>query len=107
MISDLLTVWTPGALLSAIVGGALLGVVVSALDNPRFSAFESAALLLGFGIVAGGVFFAGQIVDTLGSQGPAFAWRVASRFGLFIVFVATMALGMGLAMRHSRGAWRR
>lgn len=106
MISDLVSVWTPGALTTAVVGGFVLGLVMSQFDNPRFDPLESAALLLVLGLLAGTVFWSGQIVDTLTTQGESLAWRVASRFGLFVVFILTMTLGEAIGMRRRRGAWR-
>lgn len=106
-MTDLFVVWTPGAVLTAIVGGTLLGfVLVSRFDNPRFDAVETIAVMVIIGLFAGLVFWAGQAVETYFSEGPALAWRVVSRFGLWGVFVLALAGGTGLGVRFRRGTWR-
>lgn len=106
-MTDLFVVWTPAALLAAIVGGNLLGLLlVARFDNPRFSATESVGVIALVGTFAAAVFWSGQIVDTLVADGPTLAWRVVSRFGLFLVFVGAMALGTGIGIRRARGTWQ-
>lgn len=107
MIDDLLSVWTPGAVVTALVGGGLLGfVLVSRFDNPRFTSLETVAVMILIGIFAGLVFWAGQAVETYFSDGPMFAWRVISRFGLWCLFILALAIGTGVGVRFRRGSWR-
>ena len=106
MIDDFLTVWTPGAILSAIAGGAALGfVLVSRFDNPRFNALETVGVMILIGLFAGLVFYAGQAVETYFSEGAGFAWRVVSRFGLWALFIFALAVGTGLGVRFRRRSW--
>jgi hypothetical protein len=106
-MTDLFVVWTPASLVGAVIGGLLLGfVVVARFENPRFSALESVGGMIFIGILAGATFWLPQIVDTYNAQGPAFAWRVISRFGLWCLFILAMGFGTGLGVRIERGSWR-
>ena len=106
-MTDLLVVWTPTAVLTAVVGGFVLGLLlVSRFENPRFDAIETVAVMLIIGMFAGLVFWSGQAIETYNTEGPEYAWRVISRFGLWSVFVLAMALGTGIGVRFRRGAWR-
>jgi hypothetical protein len=106
-VTDFLIVWTPASVLTALIGGGALGLlIVSRFENPRFDALETVAVMVIIGMLAGLVFFAGQAVETYYSDGPAFAWRVISRFGLWGLFVVAMAFGTGLGVRFRRGTWR-
>lgn len=101
MIS-LFVVWTPASIVAAIVGGALVGLLlISRFDNPRFDARESAAVVALLGSFAGLVFW-----SALFSDGPTNAWRVVSRFGLFLLFIVAMGIGTGIGVRRERGSWR-
>jgi hypothetical protein len=105
-VIDFFAVWTAGSVLAAIVGGLLLGfVVVSRFDNPRFTAIESVGVVALLGGIAGFVFWAAQIADTLFADGPSLAWRVVSRFGLWVVFTLSLAVGTGVGIRFRRGSW--
>ena len=107
MIENFLSVWTPDAVITALVGGGLLGfVLVSRFDNPRFTALETVGVMILIGMFAGLVFWAGQAVETYFSDGPAFAWRVVSRFGLWSFFIFSLAVGTGLGVRFRRGSWK-
>jgi hypothetical protein len=74
-------------------------------DNPRFTAIESVGVVALLGGIAGFVFWAAQIADTFFADGPALAWRVVSRFGLWVVFTLSLAVGTGVGIRFRRGAW--
>lgn len=107
MIEHLLVVWTAASVVTAIVGGFALGlVVVARFENPRFDAIESGGVMVLLGILAGAVFFIGQAIEALSSDGPQFAWRVVSRFGLWGVFTLAMGAGTALGIRFRRGLWR-
>jgi hypothetical protein len=106
-VTEFFAVWTPGSVITALVGGLLMGfLLVSRFDNPRFDALESIGVILILGIFAGLTFWSGQIVDTYATSGPAFGWRVVSRFGLFVLFVLALGAGTGLGVRFRRGSWR-
>ena len=104
---DLFVVWTPGSVVSATVGGLLIGGLISRASNPRFDAVESAVLSFAFSALAGATFFAGQAVDTFaGKDGEVLGWRVVSRFGEWVLFSVAIAIGLALALRVASGRWR-
>lgn len=106
-MSDLLNVWTPDAVLSALIGGFLLGILLLGRfgDNPGYSALTTLILTISIGAFAGLVFWSGQIMDTYLSSGPSLATRVVGRFALFILFIVTTAIGTGINISHRRGNW--
>ena len=104
---DPFVVWSPDAILTALIGGATLGLlVVARFENPRFGALDTVAVTAMVAILAGFVFYAGQAVETYFADGITHAWRVVSRFGLWVLFSLAMAIGTGLSVRRHRGVWR-
>lgn len=105
---ELLVVWTPASVASALLGGMGMGFfLVARFSNPRYNAIQTIGVLLTIGWFAGLVFWSGQAVEALSSDGIIFMWRVLSRAGLFGLFIAMMALSTGYAVSRERGGWRR
>lgn len=102
-MNDFLSVWTPGSVLVALIGGFLLGLLVLPwLDNRRFTIAETAIRLSVGGTVLGAVFYTGQVLDTLFTSGSSLAWRVLSRFLLWVFYAVVIAIGAGIGIRRRR-----
>lgn len=108
-MNELLIVWTPAGVISAIAGGLGIGyfVIGQILRNPRYSSgqaspFESGRLVALAGAIVGATFYVGQTLSTLleESGGVDLAWRVVSRFALWLLY--SLCLGIGAAFAELR-----
>lgn len=108
LVSIMTTVWTPQTLIVATIAGFTLGAVVLAYltDLPAYASdatpIEVAVGVAVSAIIAGAVFYAGQII--VDSQ-EDLAVRLVSRFGVWVFYSVAMAGGtaVGLAVRrHAR-----
>lgn len=106
-MSELSTVWTPAAVISAVVGGLGIGYFVlgQILRDPRYSSGQASprdvwrlvvrgAALVGFG------FYIGQVVATSFEAGGDFGWRVISRFLLWLLYSLLLAVGAAWSIRN-------
>lgn len=106
-MTELFVVWTPVSFVSAVVGGVLLGLLLAQMDARRYSVRRTMVAVLGLFALVMAVFWVGQVIDTYSAPaGPTLVWRVISRFAISLVYVAAMAIGCGIGLRHSRGSWR-
>lgn len=101
-MSELASVWTPASLVSAIVGGVGIGyfVIGQILRNPRYSSGQASAvdvakLVIGSAAIVGATFYVGQILSTFFEAGENLAWRIISRFTLWLLYA--LCLGVGAA----------
>lgn len=104
-MTELLAVWTPASVLSAVVGGFFFGLLLTPLNSGRYNIGRTVLITIGIGALFQLVFWTGQFVDTYTASGPALAWRVFSRFALSLVYVLAIAAGSGIGLRRSRGTW--
>jgi hypothetical protein len=97
---DLLVVWSPATLIVSVIAGLGVGYWIvgrvaadPAWASPSASAGGLALLVAVLAIGVGLVFFVGQATATAVEGGP---WeRVASRFGLWVVYAIFLGLGTG------------
>lgn len=87
-------VWTIGAILIALIGGGLTGLVLGTTvpSNPAYRG-SRAQMVAGFSIIGfiGIVFYIGQTIEAWASGDPLW-WRVVARGGIWILFSASLAV---------------
>lgn len=83
-------VWTIPAILAAIIGGFALGVIFFGRLG-----FQRAAFMVSMVTLIGGVFYSGQILDTVLSD-PTHGERVTSRFAIWVIYAVAIFLGAAL-----------
>lgn len=91
-MSMMLEVWTPTALIIAVIGGGLTGWLLGSFvppnpDMPRHRTLTGFAIIGGIGFV----FYLGQVIDALGN-GDAFWPRIVARGAMFLLFTASLAI---------------
>ena len=94
------TVFTPPALIIALLGGAATGWLLGMLFPPN-PLVHGSRLLVAFGVIGftGIVFFAGQTVEVaLGEEGHLWP-RLAARAVLWVIFSAALAVAGTWAQR--------
>jgi hypothetical protein len=94
LLEDMMTVWTFAGFSALAVGGFLVGALY--LSRVRFlTTLDSSAyarLVFAETAFTGTVFFVGQIIDSA-LQDPAHVDRVVSRYLLWLMFSAAVAIG--------------
>lgn len=96
-LAELVTVWTFPSVALAILTGVTFGAGVGWISvNPQYSAGIAGPVRIGFlaflfGTFGGMTFYAGQALGSYLSDDPNW-YRVLSRFGLWLVFSASIGV---------------
>lgn len=96
-----LEVWTPSAVVAALVGAVVMGLVFETVAPASRTWRLVFAYVAGVGLLGVAVFWSGQTVDSI-LQGDANLGREIGRGLLQAVFVFTAAVSAGLARRRSQ-----
>lgn len=114
MLDGLTAVWTPATIVAAIVTGLLVGVfpigfVISRTRYrlPAIGPGEYGVLVAILGTLVGIAFFVGQVYAASSVDRDPLAYRIASRYALFLIFGPCMGVGTWLALRWSLRARER
>lgn len=109
---DLFAVWDAGSVAGAIGGGMLLGAFLASFpqaiagtpdpEHPRPVASRSALVAMLFLAWVGGIFYAGQIGNSLliGDRGID---RIISRFLLWLLYSFGVSIGAYVVIRRRAG----
>ena len=104
MIDVITSVWTPGAVAIALIGGAMTGALFGMLLPPNPAIVGRAQIVVGFAVIGfcGVVFYIGQIIEAWAAGDP---WeRLVSRALLWLMF--SLALAVAAYIAQSRTAVR-
>lgn len=114
MLDGLTAVWTPATIVAAILTGLLVGafpigfvISRSRYRLPTIGPGEYGVLVAILGTLVGIAFFVGQVYAAGAVDNDPLAYRIASRYALFLLFGPCMGLGTSLSLRSSLRARER
>lgn len=112
LLNAIAIVWTPATLTAAVVAGVAMGVFVVGwvATNPAYASGIASpvaiARLVGvMGVATGVVFYVGQTVAAAADGDPGW-YRIASRFGLWLVYAVCLAVGSWIRLSQDQRARR-
>lgn len=106
LVAALFGVWTPAVLTAAVASGLAFGFAILGpiARWPLFSsmaatAVQTAVLVAVAGVLAGIVFYVGQVTGAHADGDPLW-WRIASRASIWGLYAICVGIGAGLSVAH-------